>query len=122
MALLAGTLAVSNSITLAADANTTTAEPKATAKAAALAKSKDRVARLAQKMKLTAEQMEKLKPIYLGETEKLRQETQQSLAARTKIREDFRTEVKESKILTDDQYVQWLAMQTKATKPASKAK
>ena len=117
-ALLLGSFALSQTLALAADAPKPSAKPKTAAKAAAPAK--DRVARLADRLQLTADQQDKLRPILKQETDKLKEESQASQAARAKIREESAAKVKAARILTDDQFAKWQAMQPKAASTTGK--
>ena len=119
--LLAGSLLAFHSIARAAEENTTKADkPKMTAPVAAQANSKDRVDRLAERMSLTAEQKEKLRPLYQEEADKLKAEMQRSEAEWNRIRAEFRNKVKQSGILTDAQYAEWLTLQARGTTRTAK--
>ena len=74
----------------------------------------DRLKMLAERLSLTTEQQEKLKPLLAEETKKmqeLRQDTTVQGQVRrdkmAKIREDSRKKIKDAKILTDDQIQKW---------------
>jgi len=119
--LLAGSLLTSHSMARAAETATKADKPKMTAPAAAPANSKDRVDRLAERMSLTAEQKAKLRPLYQEEADKVKAEMQRSEAEWNRIRAEFKNEVKQSGILTDAQYAEWLALQARGTAKTSQA-
>ena len=80
----------------------------------------DRLKMLAERLGLSAEQQEKLKPLLAEETKKmqeLRQDTnlqgQERRDKMAKIREDSRKKIKDAKILTDDQWKKWDEMLAK---------
>ena len=118
--LLAASLLAYHSIACAAETATKADKPKMKAQAAAPAGSKDRVDRLAERMSLTAEQKEKLRPLYQEEADKVKAEMQRSEAEWNRIRAEFKNKVKLSGILTDAQYAEWLALQARGTLKASK--
>jgi hypothetical protein len=118
--LLAGSLFTCHSIACAAETATKADKPKMKAQAAAPANSKDRVDRLAERMSLTAEQKAKLRPLYQEEADRVKAEMQRSEAEWNRIRAEFKNKVKQSGILTDAQYAEWLALQARSTAKTSK--
>jgi hypothetical protein len=74
----------------------------------------DRMKMLAEQLKLTTEQQDKLRPIFAEETKKareLREDTalapEQRREKMGKIREETRKKVKDAKILSDEQWKKW---------------
>jgi hypothetical protein len=72
-------------------------------------------------MSLTAEQKAKLRPLYQEEADKVKAEMQRSEAEWNRIRAEFKSKVKQSGILTDAQYAEWLALQARGTVITSKS-
>ena len=118
--LLAGSFLTSHPIARAAETATKADKPKTSAQASAPANSKDRVDRLAERMSLAAEQKEKLRPLYQEEADKVKAEMQRSEAEWNRIRAEFKSKVKQSEILSDVQYAEWLALQSRGTITTSK--
>jgi hypothetical protein len=119
-ALLLGSFALSNPVAHAAGTTNQTAKAKAAAKVPATAQA--RVDKLAVKLKLTPEQKAKLLPIFQEEIDKRVEIDKRNLAPqirlteREKVRLDFLAKIKDSGVLTDAQYTQWLALQPKPAK------